>query len=532
MVDILRCPACYGALALEQASATGLHGRFVHEGHLRCQSCRLVYPIHLGVAGLAVLDQDWAPCLKETIARRAIFQETLEGTALQEQEKVHEETGAAYCDEVQRLTQQVYDSLGDVRGLRILDLGAGLGETSRTFAEKGAQVVALEPEAANLFEMQMAGYEGLVKQEAQKTASGAFLYNLTKPVAKAPFVRIMGGGHRIPIQSNVFDVVFCRSVLHHLDDMTAVLREMLRVAKPNGQLILASEPIRSIFDSPSTQLLFDVEAQKGLNESRPHLHAYLLPLLGKIRDLRIQYFPYPLMDRTKKVMDRLHYDYSRHLHAGEWLRGWKILKLLPACASTQWWARKRHKNLPVPLRANPLHHNQPLLEIFRLLSTARPFQERISNWQADSETLASMRRALMRGGQNGKAQLPPSLDLSRRNRHHLNYGFSEPMHRNGEAFRPTLQRAGASLMKQPGHSRLHIHFVPVRPGLDYHIRISVNAQFLHETALSSPTQIKLEVQDLPAGPVDITIENTRLHIEPIAHVRMEFGVGVSRLYFT
>ncbi len=59
-------------------------------------------------------------------------------------------------------------------------------------------------------------------------------YSETKGVIIAP-------GEKLPFDDNVFDVVFCRGVLHHLDNLEQGIKEIFRVLKPTGELIL-SEP--------------------------------------------------------------------------------------------------------------------------------------------------------------------------------------------------------------------------------------------------------------------------------------------------
>jgi ubiquinone/menaquinone biosynthesis C-methylase UbiE len=44
----------------------------------------------------------------------------------------------------------------------------------------------------------------------------------------------------IPVESNTFDVVFCSEVLHHLPHPVNALKELVRVLKPNGQLIITA----------------------------------------------------------------------------------------------------------------------------------------------------------------------------------------------------------------------------------------------------------------------------------------------------
>ena len=47
-----------------------------------------------------------------------------------------------------------------------------------------------------------------------------------------------GHAGQIPFAGGVFDIVFSNSVLHHLSDPLPALEEMLRVAKPDGTILL------------------------------------------------------------------------------------------------------------------------------------------------------------------------------------------------------------------------------------------------------------------------------------------------------
>lgn len=49
----------------------------------------------------------------------------------------------------------------------------------------------------------------------------------------------VGDARQLPFPSNSFDVVISAHMLEHLDDPLTALREMLRVLKPGGELILA-----------------------------------------------------------------------------------------------------------------------------------------------------------------------------------------------------------------------------------------------------------------------------------------------------
>src|SRR3954447_7715296 len=47
---------------------------------------------------------------------------------------------------------------------------------------------------------------------------------------------------RIPYDDNTFDLVVGHAVLHHIPDVPAALREVMRVLKPGGRFVFAGEP--------------------------------------------------------------------------------------------------------------------------------------------------------------------------------------------------------------------------------------------------------------------------------------------------
>jgi len=49
---------------------------------------------------------------------------------------------------------------------------------------------------------------------------------------------------RIPYEDNSFDLVIGHAVLHHIPDVPAAMREVLRVLKPGGRFVFAGEPTK------------------------------------------------------------------------------------------------------------------------------------------------------------------------------------------------------------------------------------------------------------------------------------------------
>jgi len=56
---------------------------------------------------------------------------------------------------------------------------------------------------------------------------------------------LKGEANRLPVSSSSFDLVTCQTVLMHLGDPEGAIREMVRVLRPGG-LLLISEPINQI----------------------------------------------------------------------------------------------------------------------------------------------------------------------------------------------------------------------------------------------------------------------------------------------
>lgn len=53
---------------------------------------------------------------------------------------------------------------------------------------------------------------------------------------------IQADGTRLPLGAATVDVLVCRGVLHHLPDVPAALAEWRRVLRPDGAVVLSSEP--------------------------------------------------------------------------------------------------------------------------------------------------------------------------------------------------------------------------------------------------------------------------------------------------
>jgi demethylmenaquinone methyltransferase / 2-methoxy-6-polyprenyl-1,4-benzoquinol methylase len=120
----------------------------------------------------------------------------------------------------------VVSAVDPQRGERVLDLAAGTGTSSQPFRDRGAQVVPCD------FSLGMLRVGKLAKPHLAFTA---------------------GDGTRLPFADDTFDAVTISFGLRNIVDPDAGLREMLRVTRPGGRLVVCEfshptwAPFRTVY---------------------------------------------------------------------------------------------------------------------------------------------------------------------------------------------------------------------------------------------------------------------------------------------
>ena len=105
-------------------------------------------------------------------------------------------------------------------GRVILDVASGVGQDSVALVRDGAYVVGAEPSA---------------RMTAMAEAfSGA---NLEDGEDRPAWVR--GWADALPFDDQAFDASFCKGAMDHFDDPESAIREMARVTKRDGRVVLA-----------------------------------------------------------------------------------------------------------------------------------------------------------------------------------------------------------------------------------------------------------------------------------------------------
>jgi ubiquinone/menaquinone biosynthesis C-methylase UbiE len=110
--------------------------------------------------------------------------------------------------------EKAFDSAGAAAGKLAADIGAGAGFVTEGLLKRGLRVIAVDRSEAMLEEMKRKFGEG-----------GSVEYRI-------------GEAESLPLEDSSVDYVFANMYLHHVDLPPAAIREMARILKPGGRLVI------------------------------------------------------------------------------------------------------------------------------------------------------------------------------------------------------------------------------------------------------------------------------------------------------
>lgn len=248
LLEYLECPLC--AARHFRPEVAEEDAREVREGRLVCSGCQRSYTIRKGIVDLLANPSDvieseqkgWIEMLgqppEDEMTRNMLLLPYHDGDIW--------ETTADNFDHGMELV--------DVRGKRVIDIGAGRCWSARRLVQAGARgVLALD--------ILLERFIGL------ETADIYLEHD------DIHFERILGDMHRLPVAAGSFDVAFMTGTLHHSSEPLRVMKEMARVLTPGGTAVIVNEPVCSLLRRDPLE--GSLEIAHGINENVYTIWTYL-----------------------------------------------------------------------------------------------------------------------------------------------------------------------------------------------------------------------------------------------------------------
>jgi 2-polyprenyl-3-methyl-5-hydroxy-6-metoxy-1,4-benzoquinol methylase len=176
--------------------------------------------------------------------------------------------------------------MGDLAGKTVLDIGAGLGESSVYFALQGARVTTTD-----ISQMMVEKVRQLTQQFGVQVEG------------------IVSTAEALNVPENHFDFVYIANTIHHIHDRDQLFRQIHRALKPGGTFFsfdpLAYNPIINLYRKMATEVRTDDESPLTVADialarkyftSVEHREFWILSLA-----LFLKYF---LLDRVHPNADR------------------------------------------------------------------------------------------------------------------------------------------------------------------------------------------------------------------------------------
>lgn len=253
LLDVLACPACLGNeldLAVHARDA-----REIREGELRCKACQAVIPIHNGIVHalsdppqkIASEIQGWIKLLDVPSNQHEFKDDWIlalpfirpDQTPNQDSVRLWRQMGKHFFKNLDRI---------DVRGKRVLEIGAGRCWGVAELARRGAEAVGLDVVSHKYIGLETADVWLAAHQD---------MY----------FERVLGDMHKLPFRPGSFDLVVTTASLHHTDTLALALREITRVLTASGNAFFMNEPVVPD-DRSGADMSDSPEVRAGITESR------------------------------------------------------------------------------------------------------------------------------------------------------------------------------------------------------------------------------------------------------------------------
>lgn len=244
-LQILKCPECgKEGFELKREIKNNLE---IRKGRVKCIGCGKVFGIKKGILDFLVNPS------KEILSEQKGWKKDHEQNFLQKRGEEFlkqvpyikgDKEEERWWNEQAKNFEQALDLAKVKKKADVLDIGAGRCWSTREIAKKGAKAVALD--------VLREKYIGL---ESSETYLGKNCF----------FERVLADMNFLPFRDKSFDLVFSTASLHHSTDLGKTLKEISRVLKNKGTLVLANEPVRGVFEEKEVK---SKETDLGINEHK------------------------------------------------------------------------------------------------------------------------------------------------------------------------------------------------------------------------------------------------------------------------
>ncbi len=251
LLDFIVCPNCFNnSFKLEASEINKLE---IREGLIQCKKCSNKYDIEEGILDLLLNstkvienEQKGWNNLKNAITNSDELM-----LSLPDARGPYRKYWIGQAENFHYIFSRL-DLTGEET---VLDLGSGRCWSTRYFSKKGCYRIGLD--------ILIPKYIGL-------RTSDIYIYK-----ENTYFERVCSTMGKLPFKDALFDIVFIAATLHHSSRILKPLKEIYKVLKPDGRLVLINEPVRGLLRRGKA---CNPEIEAGINENIYLLPKYLMEL--------------------------------------------------------------------------------------------------------------------------------------------------------------------------------------------------------------------------------------------------------------
>ena len=176
--------------------------------------------------------------------------------------RVRQETHRLYTERRVSFLEWVTERLDIRPGMTVADVGCGRGIYHPLFTRRGARVIGIDRSL------------GMLKESGEGCLA------------------VVADAQALPLQDAMCDRAACNHVLYHVPDQTLAMRELRRIVRPGGRVVMATNGARN------NERMYEVArlaaADLGRTDTFPHSSPFRLEDIEAVRvvfpDVRVETF--------------------------------------------------------------------------------------------------------------------------------------------------------------------------------------------------------------------------------------------------